>query len=352
MRIENAFAAGHRRTLAMAQPAAPTVELSVALSLNPRTAPIFDGRVQPEGIRLVPSLVDPSEMFWRQLKYGDFDVSEMSLSSLSIAASHGPTDWVAIPVFTYRDFFHTRILVRANAGIESPADLRGKRVGVPEYQQTAAIWSRGVLEHEFGVHARDIDWYMERTPEKSHGGSTGFTPPPGVRFSYLSPGTDIGAELLAERLDATLLYLRDRNLIDRSRADLDASPAIRPLFRDRGAEGRRYFAKTGIFPINHGMVLRRSLVERYPWLPLNLYSAFLRAKELALETSVQALEPYFKTGLLDGAAQAALREDPLAYGLKASRPVVETVARYAHEQGLAARIVTVEELFAPSTLDL
>jgi 4,5-dihydroxyphthalate decarboxylase len=276
----------------------------------------------------------------------------MSMSSLSIATSHGPTAWVAIPVFTYRDFFHTRILVRAGAGIETPADLRGKKVGVPEYQQTAAIWSRGVLEHEFGVYARDLDWYMERSPEKSHGGVTGFTPPAGLRFSYLSPDTDIGAELLAGRLDATLLYLRDRNLVDRSRADLDASPAVRPLFRDRAAEGRRYYAKTGIFPINHGMVIRRSLVERYPWLPLNLYGAFLRAKELALESAVDALEPYFKTGLLDAGAQAALREDPLAYGLKTSRPVVETVARYAYEQGLAARVVGVEELFAPSTLDL
>jgi 4,5-dihydroxyphthalate decarboxylase len=332
--------------------AAPAIELSVALSLNPRTAPIFDGRVQPEGIRLVPSLVDPSEMFWRQLKYGDFDVSEMSISSLTIATAHGPTDWVAIPVFTYRDFFHTRILVRADAGIGTPADLRGKRVGVPEYQQTAAIWIRGILEHEFGVHARDIDWFMERSPEKSHGGSTGFTPPAGLRFSYLSPATDIGAELLAGRLDATLLYLRERNLIDRSRADLEASPAVRPLFADRIAEGRRYYAKTGIFPINHGMVIRRSLVERYPWLPLNLYGAFLRAKEFALASAVDALEPYVKTGLLDDGARAALREDPLAYGLKSARPVIETVARYVHEQGLAARVVGVEELFAPSTLEV
>jgi 4,5-dihydroxyphthalate decarboxylase len=331
---------------------AATVELSVALSRNARTAPILDGQVVPEGIRLVPSEVDPSEMFWRQLKFGDFDVSEMSLSSLTIATSRGPTDWVAIPVFTYRDFFHTRILVRADAGIETPADLRDKRVGVPEYQQTAAIWTRGVLEHEFGVRPRDIAWSMERAPERSHGGTTGFTPPAELRFSYLSPDTDIGTELLAGRLDATLLYLSNRNLIDRSSADLDATGAIVPLFRDRAAEGRRYYAKTGIFPINHGMVIRRSLVERYPWLPLNLYAAFLRAKELALESSVAALEPYFKTGLLDGGASAALRADPLAYGVKASRPVIETVARYVREQGLATRVVGVEELFAPSTLDL
>ena len=122
---------------------AAKVELSVALSRNARTAPILDGRVQPEGVRLVPSVVYPSEMFWRQLKFGDFDVSEMSLATLAIATAHAPTEWVGIPVFTYRDFFHTRILVRADAGIATPADLRGKRVGVPEYQQTSAIWARG-----------------------------------------------------------------------------------------------------------------------------------------------------------------------------------------------------------------
>jgi 4,5-dihydroxyphthalate decarboxylase len=276
----------------------------------------------------------------------------MSMSSLIIATSHGPTDWAGIPVFTSREFFHTRVLVRAAAGIAAPGDLRGKKVGVPEYQQTAAIWARGVLQHEFGVHARDIDWYMERPAEKSHGGSTGFAPPDGVRLSYLSSATDIGSELLAGRLDATLLYLNARNLIDRSRADLEANPAIRPLFADRGAEGRRYFAKTGIFPINHGLVVRRSLAERHPWLPLNLFDAFLRAKEDALENALETLEPYFQAGLLTGEARAGLRADPLAYGVKATRPVIETIAQYVFEQGLAARVVGVEELFAPSTLDL
>jgi 4,5-dihydroxyphthalate decarboxylase len=289
-------------------------------------------------------------MFWRQLKFGDFDVSEMSLATLAIATAHAPTEWVGIPVFTYRDFFHTRILVRADAGIATPADLRGKRVGVPEYQQTSAIWARGVLEHEFGVHARELDWTMERAPDMSHGGATGFTPPPDLRFRYLSADTDIGTELLAGRLDATLLYLSDRNLVDRSRADLDNASAIVPLFRDRAAEGRRYYAKTGIFQINHGMVIRRSLVERYPWLPLNLYNAFARAKELALADALPALEPYFQLGLLGDDAQTALRADPLAYGVKAARPVIETIARYVHEQGLATRVVAVDELFAPSTL--
>src|SRR6202521_4045774 len=135
------------------------LELSIALSDNERTRPLLEGRVVPQGIRLVPTMVHPSEMFWRQLRFAEFDVSEMSMSSLIIAvsrgASPGPTPWVALPVFTTREFFHTRILVRADAGIAAPADLAGKRVGVPEFQQTAAIWGRGALENEFGVRPRD-----------------------------------------------------------------------------------------------------------------------------------------------------------------------------------------------------
>ena len=158
---------------------APHLELSIALSDNERTRPLLEGRVAPQGIKLVPTMVHPSEMFWRQLRFAEFDVSEMSMSSLIIAVSRGDTRWVAIPVFTMRKFFYTSIIVRTDSGIAVPADLRGKRIGVPEYQQTWAIWSRGILQHEFDVHARDIEWFMERNPDKSHGGATGFTAPDG-----------------------------------------------------------------------------------------------------------------------------------------------------------------------------
>ena len=143
---------------------APKLELSLALSDNENTRPLLDGGVAAEGIRLIPTAVHPSEMFWRQLKFAEFDVSEMSMSSLLIATARGPTPWVALPVFTSREFFQTWARVRADAGISKPADLRGKRVGVPEYQQTAAIWARGVLQHEFGVQPREIEWFMERNP--------------------------------------------------------------------------------------------------------------------------------------------------------------------------------------------
>lgn len=328
-----------------------SLDLSVALSDNPNTRPLLDGDVQAEGLRLVTTAVHPSEMFWRQLRFGEFDVSEMSMSSLIIATARGPTPWVALPVFTTREFFHTRILVRTEAGIATPANLAGKRVGVPEYQQTAAIWGRGVLAHEFGVDLKSIDWFMERPPDKSHGGATGFVPPPGIRLSQIPPSTNIGEMLVRDELDATLLYLTHANLVDRSRIDLTNHPKVRPLF-DRNAEARRYFAKTGLYQINHTVVVRRTLLEQHPWIALNLFSAFAAARNEVARRGADYLAPFWTTGLLGDDTGRVLATDPMAYGVKAARPVLETIAAYVHEQGLTDRRVALEELFAPSTLDL
>jgi 4,5-dihydroxyphthalate decarboxylase len=329
-----------------------TIELSLALSDNPNTRPLLDGLVEADGIRLTPTAVHPSEMFWRQLKFAEFDVSEMSMSSLLIATSKGPTPWVALPVFTTREFFHTRMLVRTDAGINTPADLRGKRVGVPEFQQTAAIWGRGVLQHEFGVKTSEIEWYMERVADKSHGGATGFAAPKGVTVHQIPEHKNIGEMLVAGELDATLLYLTNRNLVDRSRLDLSSDPRVRPMFPDREAEGRRYYAKTGLYQINHTVVVRRSLYEQHPWIALNLFKAFAAAKAQVRQHGEAFLRNYFITGLIAPEAKAALAKDPMAYGVNSTRNVLETIAQYVHEQGLTSRRVALEELFAPSTMDL
>jgi len=325
--------------------------LSIALSDNDLTQPLIRGSVAVQGVRLLPTVVHPSEMFWRQLKYSDFDVSEMSLSSLLIAAERGDDRFVALPVYTVRRFFHTGILVRADRGISRPQDLRGRKVGVPEYQQTSALWSRGILQHEFGVHPGEVDWYMERNPHKSHGGATGFVPPPGVRLHQIPESTNIGRMLQAGELDATLLYLGRQNLVDRSTIDLSADPKIVPLFADAQAESRRYFAKTGLYPINHAVVVKRELLARHPWLALNLYNAFAAAKAQVQNVARNALRPYIDAGLMPADAAQALDGDPRPYGFRSARPVLETIAQYVHEQGLAQRRLPVEELFAPSTLD-
>jgi len=324
------------------------LQLSIGMAANPRSAPILDGRVRPDGIELLPSEVFPSELFWRQLKFGDFDVAEMSMSTLMMAVAAGDERWLGIPVFTTRKLFHTEILVRRAAGIEKPGALKGKRVGVPEYQQTAALWTRGALEHEFGVHARDLEWWMERVPSHSHRGSVGFTPPPGVSIRQVPAEKNLGTMMLAGEIDATVHYIANANLVDRSRLDLWSHPDIRPLFPDPVAEGVRYYKKTGLLPINHGMVVKRALAERHPWIVLNMLKAFERANDIAERERLEHAQYHIATGLV---AADALRTPLVRHGVKANRLVLETAARYSQEQGLTPRRVRLEELFAPSALE-
>ena len=324
------------------------LQLSIGMAANPRTAPIFDGRVQPDGIELVASEVFASELFWRQLKFGDFDIAEMSMSTLMMALAAGDERWLGIPVFTTRKLFHTEILVRRAAGIEKPADLKGKRVGVPEYQQSAALWTRGALEHEFGVHARDMEWWMERVPSHSHRGAVGFTPPAGVTIRQVPAEKNLGTMMLAGEIDATVHYLANANLVDRSRIDLWNHPEIRWLFADPLAEGVRYYRKTGLLPINHGMVVKRSLAERHPWIVLNVLKAFVRANDIAERERLEHAQYHIAAGLL---APEAVRTQLVKHGVKANRLVLETAAQYSQEQGLTPRRVRLEELFAPSALD-
>jgi 4,5-dihydroxyphthalate decarboxylase len=323
---------------------------SIALSVNELTRPILDGRHQPQGARLAPTAVFPSEMFWRQLKFAEFDVCEMSLSSLFIAASKGDRRFVALPIFTSRTFFHTRTWVRDDCGIDAPADLKGKRIGVPEYQQTSAVWARGIFQHEFGVRPRDVNWFMERVPDKSHGGATGFAPPDGVRIDQIPLSSNIGEMLMKGELDGTLHYLTDKNLIDRSRAEISA--VCRPLFRDPVAESTRYFRKNGIYPINHTVIVKRELLDAHPWAALNIYHAFVAAKREVEASTRDSLKDYISCGLIEPAAARLEDADPKAYGFRAARSVLETLAQYLQEQGLTDRRVAVEDLFAPSTLDL
>ena len=328
------------------------LQLSLIMSANERSRPILDGTLKPDGIELICTAAHPSEIFWRQLHFKEFDVSEMSLSSLLMAIANGNRDWVGLPIFTSRRFFHTAAWVRVASGIQAPGDLKGKRVGVPEYQQTAALWSRGVLKHEFGVEPADLEWWMERAEERSHGGATGFRPPAGIRFNRIPADQSIGSMLVDGRLDATLLYLSEPNLVDRSRVSLEGNPAFRLLFADPRAEGRRYYQKTGIFPINHGMVVRRSIYEQHPWVALNLFNAFRQAKDSVAARMRELVSTHVELGLLGPDVVSALRVDPYPYGVQANLHVLETLAAYSCEQGLTPRVVQLDELFAPSTLDL
>lgn len=326
------------------------LKLTLAVTPNQHTQPIIDGRVKADGIDLDISVLGAPEIFYRQLHDSAFDASEMSMSSLLIARSQGDERFVAIPVFTSRRFFHTLAVVRADAGINKPEDLKGKRVGVPEYQMTAALWSRAALQHEFGVQPSDIEWHMERLEDMSHGGATGFKPPAGVKFSYIPKEKNISDMLLSGELDAAVPFFGGGpNYLDRSK-DLAGESRVRQLF-DVDAEGERYFGNTGFFPINHGMVVRRSLYEQHPWVALNLFRAFLAAKELVRDRRRELVSPYFETGVVGGGL-GTFNQDIFAYGVRSNQKILEAIAQFSHEQGLTPRKLELKELFAEQTMDL
>ncbi|HEY4134543.1 MAG TPA: PhnD/SsuA/transferrin family substrate-binding protein [Alphaproteobacteria bacterium] len=328
------------------------LQLSIGMADNPRTRAIFDGRVTPDGIDLIPTALHASELFWRQLRFGDFDVSEMSMSSLMMAVAGGDDRWVGIPVFTTRRMFHVGVLVRKDSGIDKPADLKGKKMGVPEYQQTAALWTRGYLQHEYDVHPRDMEFWMERNDDTSQGAATGFRPPADVKVNYIPNSTNMGEMLLEGKLHGALRYLAGtNNLVDRSSVDLYRHPDFKTLFPDMHAEGVKSYQKTGIYPINHGMVIKREIAEKHPWVILNLFKAFQKANDIAEKARKEAVEYHLETGLLPPEARKALATPIIQHGIIANRKVLETTAQYSFEQGLTPRLIKLEELFAPSTME-
>ncbi len=332
--------------------------LSFVTGANERVSPLVEGVVKPEGVELIPTLSDPSETFWRQLKFGEFEISEMSLSSYLIARSRG-MDMMAIPVFPSRRFMHAQLSCHVDSGIGGPGDLTGKRIGVGEYQQTAALWTRGILEHDFGVSQYNVHWFMERTDELSHGGATGFTPPEGISFQRIPPNKSLASMLLANEIDAAAVhraFQKDSNIIDRStriRAREGDWSRIRPLFPDRIAEGRRFFEQHGYIPANHAYIIRGDIHRKYPWLAFNLYKAFVAAKEAARERLAGSIP----TALVFGQeylanTRAIFGDDPYPYGIRENREMLDTIIDYSHEQGLTPEKARIEDLFAPSTLDL
>ncbi len=328
------------------------LQLSIGMADNPRTRPIFDQRVSPDGIDLICTPLHASELFWRQLRFGDFDISEMSMSSLMAAVAAGEDRWVGIPVFTTRRMFQVGVLVRKDRGIDKPADLRGKKMGVPEYQQTAALWTRGYLQHEYDVHPREMEFWMERNDDHSQGAATGFRPPADVKLSYIPNETSMGQMLIEGKLDGALRYLAGtNNLVDRSTVDLYRHPDFKTLYPDPHAEGVRFYEKTGIYPINHGMVIKRSIVEKHPWVLLNIFKAFQKANELAEKARREAVEYHLETGLLPREARKALAVPVIQHGVIANRKVLETAAQWSQEQGLTPRLIQLDELFAPQFME-
>ena len=331
------------------------LHLTLAMADYDRTAALRDGSVKPAGINLTYLVSPPSETFWRMLKFDEFDAAEMSLSSFLIARGQGRA-WTAIPVFPFRAFFHTYVFVRADSNIRQPSDLAGRRFGLPEYQMTAAVWVRGVLQNDFGVPPTKIRWFVDRSPSLSHGGQTGFTPPNGVSIERVPEGERLFSLLVGGELDAVMTspYPGMPSMLNHTDlTELSRSPQVRLLFDDPVAESVRYFRTHGFSHINHTVVVQNRILEKHPWVALNLYNAFTQAKQRSYAEMGYLLRSNVMAafGVLE-AQRRTFGEDPFPYGLANNRTALQTLAGHSLEQGLVRTRVEVDELFAATTRDV
>ena len=317
--------------------------LTLACGDYDRTLPLRTGVVRPEGVELTVVALEPEEMFYRMARRRDFDVAEFSLSTYTVLRGRGEP-LVAIPVFPSFAFRHSAIFVRHDAGIREPRDLVGKRVGVPKYHMTAAVWVRGILEDEYGVSPNDLHWF-----EGGEGAAVkevDVTLPPGLRHRLVPGSRTLGQLLAAGELDAFIGARRP--------AGAGGAAPVRRLFPDFRRVERAYYEKTGIFPVMHTVVLKEELAHEHPWLPRALYEAFAEAKRLAYQRLADtAVLPYVLPWLVAEVEEtrALMGDDAFPYGVSRTRKTVETLAGYSFRQGLAPRRLTMEELFHKSLLD-
>lgn len=304
-------------------------------------APLFDGAIAPAGVEIAATRAPSPEAMRRQLTTWEFDVCEMAFGAYLIAKAQG-ADVTAIPVFPRRAFFHTQFVVHAGSGIAHPAALNGKRVGVAEYVQSATLWARGMLAHDFDVDPRSIEWYVERSGADSTGTVLGFTPPADIAIVQTPGGKSVAAMVQAGELAAALAG----SLFQR--IDTPFPPDVHPLFSDVVAEGRRFHAAHGYVPANHMYMIRGSLARERPELVAALYRSFCDASEHArghLPANATPGQLYGNEYLVETCR--SLSGDPFAYGIAANRPMLEQVARLCREQGLVKASPRIEEMFAP-----
>ncbi|MDA1036006.1 MAG: hypothetical protein O3B65_03885 [Chloroflexi bacterium] len=334
------------------------VQMSIIGSPSDVVDPLFSGEVKPEGIELVATRSDGSTGYWRQFTFDEFDVSSLSVASYIIAKTKG-YDAVALPVFSSRRFMHGELSYHTDSGIKAPGDLKGKRLGVPEYQMTASVWQRGTLEHDFGVSQYDIHRLMERSAEMSHGGQTGFQPPEGISFTRIPEDESLASMIVSQQIDAVAGMGAGvgnvGNVIDRSSRIHGSGDwsKVKKLFPDMIEEGTRFYKKYGFIPATQMFTIRRSTYEKHPWAAFNLYEAFLASKRRAEETLNSRIPGLMVFGR-DYMAQTRriFDTDPFSYGVNSNRAMLTTIIDYLGEQGLIAGKPTVESLFAESVAGL
>ncbi len=321
------------------------MKMTIATGRYDRTAALHDGRVVPEGLSVNWLQLNPEQMFWRMIQHREFDGSEMALASFVILRDRGDDDFIGVPVFLSRSFRHDAIFVSNRSDITKPEDLKGKRVGVPEYQMTTAVWLRATLEEDFGVAPEDMTWVQGSLEQP---GRIIHTPvsPPGVRIDPVPAGKTLSGMLAAGEIDA-LISPRMPSTFSPGSAD------VRRLFDDPWGAARDYYARTKLFPIMHMFVVRSGIAAENPWIPATLYNAFLAAKRLS---DADLHDPIaLRSGLPFLVEQAeeldrTLGEDYWSYGVDRNRHDLEEYIRISLRQGLINAPIAVDDMFPASTV--
>ncbi|MDP3164423.1 MAG: ABC transporter substrate-binding protein [Hydrogenophaga sp.] len=322
------------------------LQLSVAMGDYDRTRALYDGRVQIDGVDPVFMLLNPEEMFFRAMRSQDFDIAELSFSSYLVKHSRGESPYIAVPVFLSRAFRHTSIYVRRDR-IKTPEDLKGCRIGVPEYQLTAIVWARALLEDEYGIKPSDVTWVRGGIDTPGRPEKIKLELPANVRLESAPEGKTI-TELLDEGEIDAFIAPRPPGV------QALRNPAVGWLFDDPTAVAKDFYRRKRVFPIMHVVGIRNALAQQHPWLPGAVVKAFTQSKAAALEalgdtSATKVTLPFVEEQL--HAARALMGQDYWSYGVAQNQPTLETFLRYHHSQGLSSRQVPLSEVFHPATYE-
>jgi 4,5-dihydroxyphthalate decarboxylase len=321
------------------------IPLTLAVSRYDHVEDLVTGRISPEGVRLTCLSLPVEEIFFRFLKHREWDVSELSFAKYASLISQGDKSFTAIPVFPSRIFRHSSVYVRRDGPVQRPEDLAGKRIGLPEWAQTAAVYSRGFIQHQYGIDLKGIDWVQAGVNEPGRVEKVKLDLPEGIRLTP-APTKSLSGMLVDGEVDA-VLSAHAPDCFE------EGHPNVRRLFEDYMAVEADYYRETGIFPIMHVIAIKQERVEANPWIAMSLMKAFEAAKRLSVVRALEVTAPRFPIPwCFEHArrAQELFGEDHWPYGVEGNRTTLEAFLAYAHEQGVCHRLLTPEDLFPSQVL--
>jgi 4,5-dihydroxyphthalate decarboxylase len=321
--------------------------VSLAACDYDRTRALFNGKVSIAGCKVIGVPMAPEEAFHRAFRFQEFDITELSLSNYMAVTDRGIGHYAAIPVFPSRLFRHSSIYIRTDRGIDRPEDLKGKTIGIPEYQMTAAVWIRGALQDEYGVKPADMRWRNGGLEQPGRKQKVALNLPEAIDLQAIPDNETLSQQLDEGKIDGLITALAP--------SCFGKNPLVRRLFVDYRTAEEEYFRRTRIFPIMHVVGIRKTLLAQHPWLAVNTYQAFLEAKRLCYR-DMEKIGHVFTTLPWPveelTRARELMGEDFWSYGVQQNAAEIEAVTRYSYQQGLTSRHLTAEDLFVPSTFDL